>query len=92
MNLIELKSVGCVIDENGVTYPQYPDNEDGTFGGYDEDGAFHVDDIENDEWFDALSTEDWTTLQTIVPDSIYVKLDDTAAEYYEMKAELAMGI
>ena len=93
MNLIELKSVGCVIDENGVTYPQYPDNEDGTFGGYDEDGAFHVDDIENDEWFDALSTEDWTTLQTIVPDSIYVKLDNpTEVDYLEMKAELAMGI
>jgi len=93
MNLIELKSVGCVIDENGVTYPQYPDNEDGTFGGYDEDGAFHVDDIENDEWFDALSTEDWTTLQTIVPDSIYVKLDNpTEVEWLEMKAELAMGI
>ena len=93
MVLKNLNSVGCVIDENGVTYPQYPDNEDGTFGGYDEDGAFHVDDIENDEWFDALSTEDWTTLQTIVPDSIYVKLDNpTEVEWLEMKAELAMGI
>ena len=93
MNLVELESVGCVIDENGVTYPQYPDNEDGTFGGYDEDGAFHVDDIENDEWFDALSTVDWKTLQTIVPDSIYVKLDNpTEVDYLEMKAELSVGI
>ena len=29
MNLIELNSVGCVIDENGVTYPMLVD------GGYD---------------------------------------------------------
>ena len=33
MNLIELNSVGCVIDENGVTYPMLVD------GGYDEDGV-----------------------------------------------------
>ena len=87
MNLIELNSVGCVIDENGVTYPMLVD------GGYDEDGACHIDDIENEEFFDALSTEDWKTLQTIVPDSIYVKLDNpTEVDYLEMKAELAMGI
>ena len=87
MNLIELNSVGCVIDENGVTYPMYPD------GGYDEDGACHIDDIENEEFFDALSTEDWTTLQRIVPDSIYVKSDNpTEIEWLESQAELHYGI
>jgi len=70
MKMYELESVGGCVDENGVTYPMYPD------GGDDEDGACHIDDIENDEWFDALSTEDWTILQLIAPDSIYVKLDD----------------
>ena len=39
MNLVNLDSVGCVIDENGVTYPMLVD------GGYDEDGGFHVNDI-----------------------------------------------
>ena len=87
MVLKNLNSVGCVIDENGVTYPMLVD------GDYDVDGACHIDDIENEEFFDALSTEDWTTLQTIVPDSIYVKLDNpTEVDYLEMKAELAMGI
>jgi len=86
MNLIELNSVGCVIDENGVTYPQYPDNEDGTFGGYDEDGACNVNDIENDEWFDALSTVDWDVIEE------YLDWTNTEANYLEMKAELHYGI
>jgi hypothetical protein len=86
MNLIELNSVGCVIDENGVTYPQYPDNEDGTFGGYDEDGACNVNDIENDEWFDALSTVDWDVIEE------YLDWTNTEASYLEMKAELHYGI
>ena len=86
MNLIELNSVGCVIDENGVTYPQYPDNEDGTFGGYDEDGACHVNDIENDEFFDAVSTVDWDVIDE------YLDWTDTEANYLEMKAELHYGI
>jgi len=86
MNLIELESVGCVIDENGVTYPQYPDNEDGTFGGYDEDGACNVNDIENDEWFDALSTVDWDVIEE------YLDWTNTEANYLEMKAELHYGI
>ena len=86
MNLIELKSVGCVIDENGVTYPQYPDNEDGTFGGYDEDGGHHVNDIENDEFFDALSTVDWDVIEE------YLDWTNTEADYLEMKAELVYGI
>ena len=86
MNLIELKSVGCVIDENGVTYPQYPDNEDGTFGGYDEDGGHHVNDIENDEFFDALSTVDWDVIEE------YLDWTNTEADYLEMTAELVYGI
>ena len=86
MNLIELNSVGCVIDENGVTYPQYPDNEDGTFGGYDEDGGHHVNDIENDEFFDALSTVDWDVIEE------YLDWTNTEVDYLEMKAELVYGI
>ena len=86
MNLIELNSVGCVIDENGVTYPMYPD------GGYDEDGACHIDDIENEEFFDALSTEDIDTIEDILGNPTDTLLDDTEADYLEMKAELAMGI
>ena len=92
MNLVELESVGCVIDENGVTYPQYPDNEDGTFGGYDEDGGFHVNDIENEEWFDALSQEDIDTIEDILGNPTDNLLEQTAEEYYAMKAELAYGI
>ena len=95
MNLIELNSVGCVIDENGVTYPQYSDNEDGTFGGYDEDGACNVNDIENDEFFDALSTEDWDVIQPYLNWDVrpYIRpWVDTEADYLEMKAELHYGI
>ena len=51
-NIVKLESVGCVIDENGVTYPMLVD------GGFDEDGACHINDIENEEFFDALSAED----------------------------------
>ena len=86
MNLIELNSVGCVIDENGVTYPMLVD------GGYDEDGACHIDDIENEEFFDALSTEDIDTIEDILGNPTDTLLDDTEADYLEMKAELAMGI
>jgi len=92
MNLVELKSVGCVIDENGITYPQYPDNEDGTFGGYDEDGAFHINDIENEEWFDALSQEDIDIIEDVLGNPTDTLLEQTAEEYYAMKAELAYGI
>ena len=86
MNLIELNSVGCVIDENGVTYPMLVD------GGYDEDGACHINDIENEEFFDALSTEDIDTIEDILGNPTDTLLDDTEADYLEMKAELAYGI
>ena len=86
MNLVNLDSVGCVIDENGVTYPMLVD------GGYDEDGACHVNDIENEEWFDALSQEDIDTIEDILGNPTDNLLEQTAEEYYAMKAELAMGI
>ena len=86
MNLVNLDSVGCVIDENGVTYPMLVD------GGYAEDGGFHVNDIENEEWFDALSQEDIDTIEDILGNPTDNLLEQTAEEYYAMKAELAMGI
>ena len=86
MNLIELNSVGNVIDENGVTYPMLVD------GGYDIFGGIHVNDIANDEFFDALSTEDWDVIDEILGNPTDKLLDDTEADYLEMKAELAMGI
>ena len=79
-SLVKLESVGCVIDENGVTYPMLEN------GGYDEDGACHVNDIENDEFFDAVSTVDWDVIDE------YLDWTDTEANYLEMKAELAYGI
>ena len=86
MNLVNLDSVGCVIDENGVTYPMLVD------GGYDEDGGFHVNDIENEEWFDALSQEDIDTIEDVLGNPTDTLLDNTEADYLEMKAELAYGI
>ena len=82
MNLIELNSVGCVIDENGVTYPMLVN------GGIDGDGACHINDITNDEFFDALSTEDCD----VVNEYLNRTKPLTEVDYLEMKAELAMGI
>ena len=90
MNLIELNSVGCVIDENGVTYPMLVDGL-----GIDGDGACHINDITNDEFFDALSTEDWDVIQPYLNWDVrpYIRpWVDTEADYLEMKAELAYGI
>ena len=86
MNLVELESVGCVIDENGVTYPMLVD------GGHDIFAGVHVNDIENDEWFDALSQEDIDTIEDILGNPTDTLLDNTEADYLEMKAELAYGI
>ena len=86
MNLIELNSVGNVIDENGVTYPMLAD------GGYDIFAGVHVNDIANDEFFDALSTEDWDVVEEILGNPTDKLLDDTQADYLEMKAELHYGI
>ena len=86
MNLIELNSVGCVIDENGVTYPMLVD------GGYDIFGGIHINDIENEEFFDALSTEDIDVIEDILGNPTDTLLEQTAEEYYAMRAELAYGI
>ena len=83
MNLIELNSVGCVIDENGVTYPMLVD-----VLGIDGDGACHINDIENEEFFDALSDEDCD----VVNEYLNRTKPLTEVDYLEMKAELAMGI
>ena len=82
MNLIELNSVGCVIDENGVTYPMLVN------GGIDGDGACHINDITNDEFFDALSAEDCD----VVNEYLNRTKPTTEVDYLEMKAELAYGI
>jgi hypothetical protein len=86
MNLIELNSVGNVIDENGVTYPMLVD------GGYDVFGGIHINDIENEEFFDALSTEDLDVIEEVLGNPTDKLLDDTEADYLEMKAELHYGI
>jgi hypothetical protein len=52
MKLVNLESVGNIIDEKGVTYPMLAD------GGYDWLGGIHIHDIENEEWFESLSDED----------------------------------
>ena len=86
MNLIELNSVGNVIDENGVTYPMLVD------GGYDIFGGIHINDIENEEFFDALSTEDLDVIEEVLGNPTDTLLDATEADYLEMKAEMAFGI
>ena len=86
MNLIELESVGNVIDENGVTYPMLAD------GGHDIFAGVHINDIENEEFFDALSQEDIDTIEDVLGNPTDTLLDNTEADYLEMKAELAYGI
>ena len=50
---VVLSSVGCVIDKStGVTFPIHSDDT------IDWDGCTHIYDIENEEWFEALSQKD----------------------------------
>ena len=86
MVLRNLNSVGNVIDENGVTYPMLVD------GGYDIFGGIHINDIENEEFFDALSQEDIDIIEDVLGNQTDTLLNDTEADYLEMKAELAYGI
>ena len=86
MSLINLESVGNVIDENGVTYPMLAD------GGHDIFAGVHINDIENEEFFDALSLEDIEIIEDVLGNPTDNLLEQTAEEYYAMKAELAMGI
>ena len=86
MKLIELNSVGNVIDENGVTYPMLAD------GGHDIFAGVHINDIENEEFFDALSQEDIDIIEDVLGNPTDTLLEQTAEEYYAMRAELAYGI
>jgi len=86
MVLRNLNSVGNVIDENGVTYPMLAD------GGYDIFCGIHINDIENEEFFDALSQEDIDIIEDVLGNPTDTLLNDTEADYLEMKAELAYGI
>ena len=98
MNLIELNSVGCVIDENGVTYPMLVN------GGIDGDGACHINDITNDEFFDALSDEDCDVVNEYLNRTHPLECEREARlsvekwnallerQDLEMRAELAYGI
>jgi len=86
MSLVNLNSVGNVIDENGVTYPMLAD------GGHDIFAGVHINDIENEEFFDALSQEDIDTIEDVLGNPTDTLLDNTEADYLEMKAELHYGI
>ena len=58
--LTELESVGsCVDTKTGMTYPMYAD------GTHDEEMGCHIEDIENDEWFESLSDEDIEILKSL---------------------------
>ncbi len=90
MSLVNLESVGNVIDENGVVYPMLAD------GGHDIFAGVHINDLyffgDNEEFFDALSQEDIDTIEDILGNPTDTLLDNTEADYLEMKAELAYGI
>ena len=81
-----LNSVGHVIDENGVVYPMLAD------GGHDIFAGVHINDIDNEDFFDALSQDDIDIIEDILGNPTDNLLEQTAAEYYAMRAELAYGI
>ena len=83
-----LPSVGCVINnKNGDTFPLLS-NGDIDFS----DGGTHIHDIENEEWFDTLSTEDLDIIEDILGNPTDTLLDDTEAEYLEHKILTQMGV
>ena len=90
MSLVNLNSVGCVINSNNGLVCSVM--ADGSIDLDDLSNACHVNDIENEEWFDALSQEDIDIIEDILGNPTDTLLDDTEADYLEMKAELAMGI
>ena len=90
MSLVNLNSVGCVINSNNGLVCSVM--ADGSIDLDDLSNACHVNDIENEVWFDALSQEDIDTIEDILGNPTDTLLDDTEADYLEMKAELAMGI
>ena len=65
-NFVELKSVGCWFNkEDGMTYAAYND------GGWDELSGAHIDDIENNEWFDTLSQKDLDIVEGYCASRLY---------------------
>ena len=50
-----LESVGCHIGEDGFTYPH---TDEHGIPDLSDDMGVHLEDIEDDEWFDTLSRED----------------------------------
>ena len=90
MSLVNLNSVGSVIDENGIVYPMLAD------GGHDALSGVHVSDMyffdNRVDWFDALSQQDIDIIEDILGNPTDNLLEQTAEEYYAMRAELAYGI
>lgn len=56
---MELNSVGCGIDENGIVYPQLQN------GNYDLEMGNHISEIDNEEWFEQLNDNDKNIIKTI---------------------------
>ena len=90
MSLVNLNSVGSVIDENGIVYPMLEDGGHDTLAGVHVNEMYFFDDRE--DWFDALSQEDIDSIEDILGNPTDTLLEQTAAEYYAMKAELAYGV
>lgn len=58
--IIELNSVGCVVDtETLFTYPQYKN------GGYNDEYPVHLDEV-TEEWFISLDDNDFGTIKNII--------------------------
>ena len=90
MSLVNLNSVGCVINSNNGLVCSVM--ADGSIDLDDLSNACHVNDIENEEWFDALSQQDIDIIEDILGNPTDTLLDNTEADYLEMKAELHYGI
>ena len=90
MSLVNLNSVGSVIDENCIVYPMLEDGWHDTLAGVHVNDMYFFDDRE--DWFDALSQEDIDSIEDILGNPTDTLLEQTAAEYYAMKAELAYGV
>jgi|TARA_A100001391_G_scaffold65156_1_gene40807 hypothetical protein len=90
MSLVNLDSVGCVINSNNGLVCSVM--ADGSIDLDDLSNACHVNDIENEEWFDALSQQDIDIIEDILGNPTDTLLDNTEADYLEMKAELHYGI
>tara|TARA_R100001443_G_C3228103_1_gene147678 strand:+ start:227 stop:439 length:213 start_codon:yes stop_codon:yes gene_type:complete len=52
MKVIKLNSVGCVINQKGIIYPELKK------GGFDKKSGFHVNEINNNEFFEKCNKKD----------------------------------